>query len=134
MTKTPSDRGLIIIARANINEAKRNIEETDEVYVNFAMFNTSQAAEKTIKYLCSCNGIDYDYGHFVISLADKLAEKGIIIPELVSETLPEYGMWATRARYNVNQLAQRSFVKRHIECVDEWIENIEKQLLGIKQI
>ena len=48
MTKIPSDRGLLIIARANISEAKRNIEENDEVYVNFAMFNASQAAEKTI--------------------------------------------------------------------------------------
>ena len=131
MTKTPSDRGLLIIAKANINEAKRNIEENDEVYVNFAMFNTSQAAEKTIKYLCSCNGIDYDYGHFVISLADKLVEKNVRIPELIFETLPEYGMWATKARYNANQLAQRSYVKKHIECVDEWITTVEKQLLAL---
>jgi len=131
MTKTPSDRGLIIVARANISEAKRNIEETDEVYVNFAMFNTSQAAEKIIKYLCSCNGIDYDYGHYVLSLADKLIEKGVRIPELVFEALPEYGMWSTKARYNANQLAQRSYVKKHIDCVDEWIATVEKQILAL---
>jgi len=41
MTELARDRGLIIVARANINEAKRNITEPDEVYVNFAMFNTS---------------------------------------------------------------------------------------------
>jgi len=75
MTERPSDRGLLVVARANISEAKRNIAENDEVYVNFAMFNTSQAAEKTIKYLCLCNGIDYDYGHFVLTLADKLVVK-----------------------------------------------------------
>jgi len=131
MTKTPSDRGLLIVAKANISEAKRNIEERDEVYVNFAMFNTSQAAEKTIKYLCSCNGVDYDYGHFVLSLADKLVEKGVRIPELVFEALPEYGMWSTKARYNANQLAQRSYVKKHIECVDEWIATVEQQLQAL---
>ena len=131
MTKTPSDRGLLIVAKANINEAKRNISENDEVYVNFAMFNTSQAAEKTIKYLCSCNGIDYDYRHFVISLADKLIEKNVRIPELIFEALPEYGMWATKSRYNANQLAQRSYVKKHIECVDEWISSVENQLLAL---
>ena len=131
MIRKPSDRGLLIVARANISEAKRNIEENDEVYVNFAMFNTSQAAEKTIKYLCSCNGIDYDYGHFVLTLADKLVEKGVSIPELVFDALPEYGMWSTKARYNANQLAQRSYVKKHIECVDGWITAEEKQLLAL---
>jgi len=129
MIRKPSDRGLLIVARANISEAKRNIEENDEVYVNFAMFNTSQAAEKTIKYLCSCNGIEYDYGHFVLTLADKLVEKGVSIPELVFDALPEYGMWSTKARYNANQLAQRSYVKKHVECVDDWITAVEKQLL-----
>jgi HEPN domain-containing protein len=128
MKKRPSDRGLIIVARANINEAKRNIKENDEVYVNFAMFNTSQAAEKTMKYLCSCNGIDYDYSHYLVAIADKLVEKNVIIPPLVLDTLPEYGMWATRARYNAAQLAQRSYVNKHIICVDEWIASIEKQL------
>ena len=128
MIKKPSDRGLLIIARANINEAKRNITESDEVYVNFAMFNTSQAIEKTMKYLCSCNGIDYDYSHFLVSIADKLVEKNVTIPQLILDTLPEYGMWATRARYNANQLAQRSYVNKHIECVDAWVSNIEKQI------
>jgi len=131
MKKSPSDRGLLIVARANINEAKRNITENDEVYVNFAMFNTSQAVEKTMKYLCSCNGIDYDYSHFLISIADKLIDKNVSIPQLVLDTLPEYGMWATRTRYNANQLAQRSYVRKHIECVDEWLIDIEKQIRSI---
>jgi len=129
MKKKFSDRGLLIVSRANINEAKRNILEIDEVYVNFAMFNTSQAIEKTMKYLCSCNGIDYDYSHFLVSIADKLIEKKVEIPQLVLDTLPEYGMWATRARYNANQLAQRSYVDKHIKCVDEWLTSIEKQIL-----
>ena len=42
MTNRPTDRGLLIVARANLTVAKRDIKETDEVYVNFAMFNISQ--------------------------------------------------------------------------------------------
>jgi hypothetical protein len=36
-----------------------------------------------------------------------------------------------KTRYNANQLAQRSYVKKHIECVDEWIAVVEKQLLSL---
>ena len=129
MTKKPTDRGLLIVARANLNVAKRDIKETDEVYVNFAMFNISQAVEKTLKFLCSCNGIDYDYSHFLVSLADKLLDKNINIPLLVQDSLPEYGTWATKSRYTASQLAQRSYVQKHIECVDEWLTSIEKQLM-----
>ena len=128
MTKKPSDRGLLIVACANLKEAKRNIKESDEVYVNFAMFNVSQAVEKTLKFLCSCNGIDYDYSHFLVSLADKLVDKNVKIPELVQNSLPEYGMWATKTRYTANQLAQRSYIEKQIECVDEWLASIERQI------
>ena len=128
MTKKPSDRGLLIIARANIKAAKRDLEENDEVFINFAMFNISQAVEKTLKYLCSCNGIDYDYSHFTVSLIDKLLEKDVRIPQLVQDSAAEYGIWATKSRYTANQLAMRSYVEKHITAVDDWITAVEKQL------
>ena len=128
MTKKPSDRGLIIIARANIKAAKRDLEENDEVFINFAMFNISQAVEKTLKYLCSCYGIDYDYSHFIVSLIDKLLQKDVRIPQLVQDSAAEYGIWATKSRYTASQLAMRSYVEKHITAVDEWITAVEKQL------
>jgi len=128
MKERPNDRGLIKVARANLTAAKRDILETDEVWVNFALFNISQAVEKTIKYLCSCNGIDYDYGHYVHLLADQLRERNVFIPDLVYNSLEEYGKFATRARYTASQLTTRGYVDKHIECVDVWISDIEKQI------
>ena len=69
-----SDRGLLIVAKTNIQVAKRDIREADEVYVNFVLFNITQAVEKTIKFLCSCYGIDYDYGHNKIPLRGGVPE------------------------------------------------------------
>jgi len=128
MKEKPSDRGLFIVAKANIKAAKRDIKETDEVFVNFAMFNISQAVEKIMKFLCSCNDIDYDYSHFIMPLAKKLIDKDIKIPQLVRDSLKEYGEWATKSRYTANQLAMRSYVEKHIECVDEWLISVEKQM------
>ena len=129
---TRKDRGLLIVARANITAAKRDIAESDEVWVNFALFNITQAAEKTLKYLCSCNGINYEYGHYTHYLIDKLLEKGVEIPELIRESAGDYGKWATQSRYNSSQLVQRSYIAKHIKCVDEWITGIENEINGIK--
>jgi len=126
-----SDRGLLIVAKANISVAKRDIREQDEVYVNFALFNITQAVEKTIKYLCSCNGIDYDYGHYVYPLIDKLLQKNVKVPQLVQDSAEDYGKWATKSRYTASQLVQRSYIDRHIECVSAWIDDVERQLLTI---
>ena len=123
-----SDRGLLIVAKANIQVAKRDIQEPDEVYVNFALFNITQAVEKTIKYLCSCYGIDYDYGHYTYPLIDRLLQKGVYIPQLIQDSAEEYGKWATKSRYTASQLVQRSYIDKHIECVYKWIEDIERQL------
>ena len=49
----PMYRGLLKVARANLTAAKRDLLESDEVWVNFALFNLTQAAEKLIKCLCS---------------------------------------------------------------------------------
>jgi len=125
-----SDRGLLIVAKANIMVAKRDIKESDEVYVNFALFNITQAVEKTIKFLCACHGIDYDYGHYVYPLIDKLLHKGVKIPQLIQDSAEDYGKWATKSRYTASQLVQRSYVEKHIECVFSWIEDVERQLLG----
>ena len=129
MSGKVSDRGLLTIARANIKAAKRDLEERDEIFVNFSLFNISQAVEKTLKFLCSCNGIDYDYSHFLVSLADKLTDKCVHIPQLVQDSLGDYAKWATASRYIVNQLAQRSYAEKQIQCVDEWIGSIEKQIM-----
>ena len=51
MSGTITDRGLIIVARANLKAAKRDLDERDEVFVNFCLFNISQAVEKTLKFL-----------------------------------------------------------------------------------
>ena len=128
MKKKSSDRGLLHIARANIKEAKRNIKENDEVYVNFAMFNISQAIEKILKFLCSCHDIDYDYSHFLFNIADKLIEKDVRLPQLVKDSLNDYGMWSTRTRYTAEQLAMRSYVEKHIDCAEEWLISVEKQM------
>ena|GEM_PF-5542138 len=128
MRKKPDDRGLLHIAKINLTEAKRNIKENDETYVNFAMFNTSQAIEKIMKFLCSCYDIDYDYSHFLPSIASKLMEKDVKIPQLVQDSLKEYGEWATKSRYTANQLAMRSYVEKHIDCADEWLIAVEKQM------
>jgi len=127
MKKKPDDRGLLRIAEINIKEAKRNIKEPDEIYVNFAIFNVSQAAEKIMKFLCSCYDIDYDYGHYLTVIAEKLLKSNVKIPELVQDNLKNYGDWATKSRYTENQLALRSFVEKHIICIDEWIQSVKKQ-------
>jgi len=124
----PNDRGLLIIAGANIKEAKKDLKEPDEVFVNFALFNISQAVEKIMKFLCSCYDIDYDYSHFIIPLAEKLISKNVKIPQLIQDSLREYGEWSTRARYTANQLVLRSYVEKHINCVDEWLINVKKQM------
>ena len=123
-----NDRGLLLIARANIKAAKRDLQERDEVFVNFCLFNISQAVEKTLKFLCSCNGIDYEYSHYLVSIADKLLEKNVKIPQLVQDSLGDYAKWATMARYVVNQLAQRSYAEKQLECVEAWLTSIEKQM------
>ena len=74
--KRPSDRDLLKIARMNATAAGRDLTETDEVWVNHALFNVTQAAEKIIKFLCSDQDIDYDFSHNVVSLIDRLLEKG----------------------------------------------------------
>jgi len=128
MSDRVNERGLLIIARANIKAAKKDLEERDEVFVNFCLFNISQAAEKMLKFLCSCNGIKYEYSHFLGSIADKLLDGNVKIPQLVQDSLGDYARWATSARYVLNQLAQRSYAQRQIECLDEWMASIEKQI------
>ncbi|MCL2160078.1 MAG: HEPN domain-containing protein [Oscillospiraceae bacterium] len=123
----PNDRGLIVVAKANVKAAKRDLEENDEVFVNFAMFNISQAVEKTIKFLCACQDIPYDFSHFVGRLADKLIEANVIIPELILNSIPEYSTWATRSRYTADQMAQRSYVQKHLSKVENWITKIENK-------
>ena len=123
-----NDRGLLVIARANVKAARRDLKERDEVFVNFCLFNISQAVEKTLKFLCSCNGIDYEYSHYMVSIADKLLEKGVLIPQMIQDSLGDYSKWATTARYVVNQLAQRSYAEKQLECVEVWLTSIEKQM------
>ena len=123
-----NDRGLLLIARANIKAAKRDLQESDEVFVNFCLFNISQAVEKTLKFLCSCHCIDYDYSHFLESIADKLTSAGVKIPGGILDSLGDYGKWATRGRYVVNQLAQRSHAQKQLDEVDEWVSSIEEQM------
>ena len=65
MSAKTNDRGLLIIARANIKAASRDLLESDEVFVNFCLFNISQAVEKTLKFLCFCHCIDYEYSHYL---------------------------------------------------------------------
>ena len=124
----PNDRGLLLIAKANITAAARDLEVSDEIWVNMALFNVVSAAEKTIKYLCSCNGIDYDYTPHVIFLAEKLVAKGVLIPELVINSLHDYGKWATNSRYTSSQLLMKSVVQKHLDCVKQWISTVEKRL------
>jgi HEPN domain-containing protein len=123
----PNDRGLITVAKANVKAAKRDLEENDEVFVNFAMFNISQAVEKTIKFLCACHDIPYDFSHFVGKLADKLLEANVTIPELIIDSIPEYSIWATRSRYTADQMAQRSYIQKHLAEIENWITKIENQ-------
>ncbi len=76
-----SDRGLYEIARMNLSSAVRDIEETDEIYVNSALFNISSCVKKLLKFLGACYGIDYDYTHFVAAYVDKLLAKDVYIPK-----------------------------------------------------
>ena len=128
MTKKPDDRGLFIIACANIKSARDNLNEGDEVFINFALFNISQSVEKLLKFLCSCYGIEYDYSHFLAAIADKLLLKTVRIPQLITDSLSEYATWATKGRYVVNQLVMKSYAEKHILCVESWIETLEKQM------
>ena len=124
----PMYRGLLKVARANLTAAKRDLLESDEVWVNFALYNLTQAAEKLIKCLCAFNGIDSDYTHYMQGFADRLVEKGVYIPDLVQNSLNDYGKWATQSRYSASQLVQRRFVEEHITCIDEWMTRVEKQI------
>ena len=126
----PMYRGLLKVARANLTAANRDLLESDEVWVNLALFNLTQAVEKLIKCLCAFNGIDPDFTHYMQGFADCLLEKGVFIPELVQDSLNDYGKWATQSRYTASQLVQRRFVEKHIECVDEWMSGVETQITG----
>ena len=126
----PMYRGLLKVARANLTAAKRDLLESDEVWVNFALYNMTQAAEKLIKCLCAFNGIDHDYTHYLQGFADCLIERGVFIPELVQNSLNDYGRWATQSRYSASQLVQRRFVEEHIKCIDEWMTDVEKKITG----
>ena len=123
-----NDRGLLLIARANLKAASRDLQESDEIFVNFCLFNISQAVEKTLKFLCSSYCIDYEYSHYLESIADKLTGAGVKIPSLILKSLGDYGKWATRGRYVINQLTQRSYAQKHLDEVDKWVSSIEKQL------
>ena len=129
MSEKKSDRALLAVAKANLKAAKWSIKETDEIFVNISLFNISQAAEKIVKFLCSCNGIDYDYSHFIASMVEKLLSKSVTVPQLVQDSINDYSDWATKARYNANQLALRSYAEKHIKCIEEWIASIEKQIM-----
>ena len=126
----PMYRGLLKVARANLTAATRDLQETDEVWVNFALFNVTQAVEKLIKCLCAINGIEHDYTHYLQGFADKLIEKDVYIPEMVQDSLNDYGKWSTQSRYSASQLVQRRFVEKHIECVDEWMTGVEERIAG----
>ena len=130
MSAKINDRGLLLIARANIKAARRDLQESDEVFVNFCLFNISQAVEKTLKFLCSCHCIDYEYSHYLESIADKLTGAGVKVPALILNSLGDYGKWATRGRYVVNQLAQISHAQKHLDAVDEWVSSIEKRMIA----
>ncbi|MDR1615871.1 MAG: HEPN domain-containing protein [Syntrophomonadaceae bacterium] len=129
MNAKNDDRGLFVIACANLKAASDNLREEDEIFVNFALFNISQAVEKLLKYLCACNCIDYKYSHYLAQITDKLLKKTVYVPQMVQDSLSEYASWATKGRYVVNQLALRSYAEKHIECVDNWIALLEKQML-----
>ena len=124
-------RGLLKVARANLTAAKRDLQESDEIWVNFALNNVTQAVEKLIKYLCAINGIDYDFTHYMQGFADCLIEKGVYIPELIQNSLNDYGKWATQSRYTASQLVQRRFVEEHIKCIDEWMTGVENKITGL---
>ena len=126
----PMYRGLLAVARANLTAAKRDLLEPDEIWVNFALYNVTQATEKLIKCLCAYNGIDHDYTHYMQGFADCLIEKGVFIPELIQNSLNNYGKWATQSRYSASQLVQRRFVEEHINCIDEWMTAVEKKITG----
>ena len=126
MIEKKSDRDLLLIARANLDSAKRDLKETDEVYINIALFNISQAVEKTLKFLCSYYDIAYDYSYFFGRLINQLEDKEIEIPKLVCDKVNIYSKWATIARYRADQMVQRKQVQKHIDCIDAWITKIEE--------
>jgi hypothetical protein len=86
------------------------------------------AVEKIIKFLCSCYDIEYDYSPYIISLVDKLLNKDIKIPEMIQDSLNKYVDWNINAQYTANQLALRSYVEKHINCAEEWLISVEKQM------
>jgi HEPN domain-containing protein len=127
-----SDRGLYDIAKMNLASAVRDLEESDEIYVNSALFNISSCVEKLVKFLCACYGIDYDYTHFIASYVDKLLEKEVYIPKLIKESTKDYGLWATRGRYIVSQMETRTVVLRHIKVLHEWFQRLDRQFGRVK--
>lgn len=48
---------------------------------------------------------------------------------MVQDSLGEYGKWATMGRYVVKQLVQRGYAEKQLNCVDEWLTSIEKQIM-----
>ncbi len=122
-----SDRGLYDIAKMNLSSAVRDLEESDEIYVNSALFNISSCVEKLVKFLCACYGIDYDYTQFGASYVDRLLEREVYIPDLVQESTRDYGLWATRGRYIVSQIETRKVVQKHIKVLQDWFQRLDKQ-------
>jgi len=133
MKKKKSDRSLLLVARNDIKWAKLMIKDPDEISVNKTMFHISQAAEKMCKFLCSCYDIDYEYSHYVKTLLAKLENKQVVLPQLVVDSADMYGTWATQSRYASDQMAIRSTVQKHLDCVEEWLMKIEKDF-GFDQL
>ena len=129
MSGNRNDRGLLLVAKADLNMAEYALNKKDSIFLNQAVFHISQVIEKTVKYLCSCHGIEYSYSHYLLELVDLLLEKEVKIPQLVQDSLRDYGDWATKSRYSSAQLVQRSYVEKQYNCAKEWLTAVEKQIM-----
>ena len=129
MSEKRNDRGLLLVAKTDLDMADYALKQKDSVFINQAISHISQATEKIVKYLCSCYGIDYSYSHYIGELVDSLLEKDVKIPQLIQDSIKDYGEWATKARYSSAQLVQRSYSEKQYNCVKDWLLSIEKQIM-----
>lgn len=121
---------LLSIAKADLESAKRNVNDSNKHIKHHAAYFAQQSIEKTLKYLIMLKTGHLPWGHNLAQLVIIAESNGIYVPKLIKTNSNMYTLWEATSRYYPTKIIRRDAIQRAIDEVDNWHANLSKQ--GIK--
>lgn len=108
--------GMIELARGDLRQASRALDDNDDVSINIAAWHIQQCIEKWLKHQINLHGQRYTRTHSIEILVEEAEDAGVVVPEIVETYAPLLTVWASKARYPGEVLSTKRTLLKIIDA------------------